>query len=130
MKTFKSFNENRKSVSFQIYFKRYSVNSRYQISDLFYDIDLFKPNKFDIEHVLYHSSDKDDDIFYIYLFPDTEEKENFLKGEHIQGFYSSSITKENLSKEENIEIIKNNKKANIISLDDVKLILNVKKFNI
>ena len=130
MKKFKQFNEDKINSSYKIYFKRYSEYIKNNISDLYYDIE--ELNKFNIEYVLYYNIVVNEDIFCLYLFPDTQKKEEIIQSGYITGsnFNISYITNKSLNKDENIESIKNKKNADIIKIENVDIILKSNKFNI
>jgi len=128
MKTFNQYNESIKNKHFPIYFRRYYESGRYKISDIYYDIE--QANKYSIEYVLFNNTTKGDEFFYLYLFPCNENESKIISSELIGMFNLSSIFNEDLTTEENIELIKTSKNANIINLEDVNLIINSNKFNI
>ena len=128
MKTFNQYYESIKNKYFSIYFRRYYESGRHNISDIYYDIE--QANRYNIEYVLFNNTFKGDEFFYLYLFPCNEYEYKIISSELIGMFNISSITNEDLKKEENIELIKKNKNANIINLEDVNLIISSKKFNI
>ena len=130
MRTIKSFNESFSNDKYPIYCRIYTIDGKYNISDLYYDIE--RIDEFDIEYKLFYDNDNDNGgiRFHIYLFPDSEYKFRVIVSEYIGNFYESSITDETLGKYKNIEIIKKIKKVNIANLDDIKILANTNKFNI
>jgi len=112
-----------------IYFKIYSKNGKYNIEDLYYDIDYVE--KYDIDYEIFHTSYLNiEDFLYVYLFPDTKSKINNIEYGIFNNFNISSIVDSNDTKENNIDKILKHNNLTIIKLDDLYLILNANKFNL
>ena len=100
MKYIKEFETTKIKSPYDVYYKRYTENSKNNIEDLHYDIEKMK--KLNIDYIIYHDL-IDTEYFKLYLFPDTQAKVNRIRDNRIGIFYISTVAEKESTKKRNIE---------------------------